>query len=298
MRVLEPSPPAILDDAFFADDPAVGGIADVLPVSGAGQSWAETAAADEASANYARDHWLGPYHQLGAVPANYVAERNDFHRIAFGVVSNARKAANGKFGLRYTYAGFGTPFFGNDEQVRVEGNELVRQIGPGTERTAITTLAAAAAFFGTVANADQAEHDTIELGDLDRPLVTTVATGAFLGHWFGFGTAALEQTRLLGDEGDDVGRIQLWPGHFDPAVEIGNADEGRRATYGVSPGDQGSDEPYLYVGAWGDVDRSNSYWNETTFNGASMGYAELLASRDARQAALDFFAAGYASLHS
>ena len=60
----------------------------------------------------------------------------------------ARRHANGKVGLRYTRHGFGTPFFGDDMQVRVAGAELIVD-EHGDERSApITTLDAAAALVG------------------------------------------------------------------------------------------------------------------------------------------------------
>ena len=94
----------------------------------------------------------------------------------------------------------------------------------------------------------------------------------------------------------DVDRTQLWPGHFDPAIAMGDASADARATFGASPGDADHPEPYLYVGAWGDVDRGDPFWNETAFNGASMGYAELRASDDQLAAALGFFRAGHTRL--
>ncbi len=297
VRVLEPSPPAIVDD-FFADDPAVADNPEaVTPTTAGSTTWSDLAVDDPAIANYARDHWLGAYKALPPVPSGYVAGRNDFHRLGYGVVSNARKAATGKFGLRYTHGGFGTPFFGEDRQVRVEGDVLVVQHGDEVMAEKITTLARAAELAGTVANADQAEHDTIELGELDRMLETSAEVGAFLGDWYGFVTSVLEEVRLLTSAGDDVGRVQLWPGHFDPAIEIGNADAGQRASYGGSPGDADHDEPYLYVGPWGDVDGSDPYWNAVGYTGASLDYADLLVADDARAAAIAFFTRGYELTH-
>ena len=53
------------------------------------------------------------------MPAGFAATRVALHALAERVVAPARQAANGKIGLRYTYRGFGTPFFG-DRQLRVE----------------------------------------------------------------------------------------------------------------------------------------------------------------------------------
>lgn len=94
----------------------------------------------------------------------------------------------------------------------------------------------------------------------------------------------------------DPERVQLWPGHFDPAIAAGDAGSGRRATYGFSPGDHSHDEPYIYVAAWSDVDRSDPFWNETSFNGASLSFDDLASADDHYGAAVAFLTEGYASL--
>jgi len=300
VRVLEPSPPAVTVEPWFADDPTAleGDLDAVTPTSAGAATWDDLVNADAALADYARTHWLGNHKPLAPVPDDYQSSRDDFHRLAYGVISNARKAATGKFGLRYTHGGFGTPFFGADQQVRVEGTELVVQRAGAVSRRPITTLAEAASFAGTVADETQAEHDTIALGDLDRPLDVRADVGAFLGDWFGFATSVLEEARLLGAApDDDVSRVQIWPGHFDPAMEIGSLEAGRRATYGASPGDATHPEPYFYVAAWGDIDRANSYWNDKNFNGGALSYAELQSTSDPKATALDFFGRGYNLLH-
>ena len=77
-------------------------------------------------------------------------------------------------------------------------------------------------------------------------------------------------------------------------MAIGDGAAGQRATYGASPGDATSDEPYLYVGPWGEQDASLPYWNAEGFTGAMLKYSDLRAADDARQAALDFYMQGYA----
>ena len=265
-RVLEPSPPTVTSEPWFADDPvALDGEDAVSPTSAGTRTWDDLAASDPAIAAFAQQHWLGNHKALPAVPADYVSSRDDFHRVAYGVISNARKAANGKFGLRYTAGGFGTPFFGDDEQVRVEGTELIVQRGDTVVAETLTTLARAAEVAGTVANADQAEHDTIELGDLDRALDIREDVGAFLGDWFGFGTSVLEEARLLATApDDDLSRVQMWPGHFDPGLRDGQPR--RRPSgdvRGLTRRRFSHDEPYLYVASWGEIDRSQfEYWND------------------------------------
>lgn len=302
-RVLEPSPPAVQTGPWFADDPAeVGdagreGVNVVTPTSAGDLRWADLSPTDETVAAFCRPRWLANHPPLSAVPDHYPVRRDDLHRLAYGVVSNARKAANGKFGLRWTLGGFGTPFFGDDVQVRVEGRLLVVQSGNGVDAQPITTLRAAADFLGVEATSDQAEHDTVSLGDLDRPLTVDEELVAFIGDWFGMATAALEELRCT-PGGVDPSRVQLWPGHFDPAAELGDAsaDPITRATYGASPGDAAHPEPYLYVGPWGRVDTGDPFWNDTAFTGASLPFAALVGDPDPYDTALDFYRQAHSRL--
>ena len=299
-RVLEPSPPTVNEGPFFADDPVASGIAVgttiVSPVSGSDTTWDEILRERPELAAFARAHWLGARGPLPALPERYPAARNAFHRLAYAVVAEARRHANSKFGLRYTARGFGTPFFGDDEQVRVMGDLVVHQTADGVREIPITTLAEVATALGIEPGTDAAEHDSPPLGDVNEQLAVTAETGIFLGEWFGFAWSVLEELRATPGAVDPE-RPQLWPGHFDPALAIGDPEAGR-ATYGCSPGDHAHDEPYLYVGAWGDVDRTDDYWNETTFNGASLPFSALADSDDPYSVALRFFRAGYEKLNS
>jgi hypothetical protein len=80
--------------------------------------------------------------------------------------------------------------------------------------------------------------------------------------------------------------VQLWPEHFDIAVDFGDDSAARRANFGGSPGDAGHEEPYLYVGPW--QPQAGTFWNESF--GASLSYRQLLAAEDQRGLALEFFA--------
>jgi len=300
--VLEPSPPTVTEAPFFADDPATpdraaaGATKIVTPTSAGDVTWDDLAASSPQLAEFAADHWLGARRHLPAVPDGYPAVRDGFHRLAYSVIAEARRQANTKFGLRYTHGGFGTPFFGNDEQVRVEGSTIVVQRGGTVETAPITSISEAARFVGVEPTTEAAEHDSPELGDVESDLGATEEVGRFLGDWFGFSWAVIEELRLTKDA-VDVERTQLWPGHFDAAIAMGDAEAGTRATFGMSPGDATHDEPYIYVGAWGDVDRSDDYWNETTFNGASLSYSDLRATGDEFAAALEFVRGGYERLN-
>lgn len=298
-RVLEPSAPAIDDGDFFADDPASLGDADpastVRPLSEGDSTWEQLAANDADLAAFARARGLGPWATLGPVPGNYTASRADFHKLAYSVVAAARHQSNGKFGLRFTAGGFGTPFFGNDRQVRMVGNVLVDQEAGEVRTHNPTSINDAAAFLSVDVSTVASEGDVPELGDQDRPLVLDPDTGAFLGNWYAFAVSVLEELRAETAADANPSRVQLWPGHFDPAIEIGNQDKGHRASIGASPGDHNEDEPYLYIGPWGAAPDSD-YWNAEGFTGAVLSYADLIAAEDQRAAALAFYRRGIALL--
>ncbi len=295
-RVLEPSPPAIDDGQFYADDPVNAPVdaARVVSFIGGDRTWHDEVAERPDLEGWAAERWLAGSRRLPPLPEGLVAARTDLHRLATYVVAPARHRANGKFGLRWTLGGFGTPFFGDDVQIRVAGDELIVQEGDSVRSTPITTLAAAAAFIGgEIDPKTAAEHDSPPVGDVDTDLGVSAAVTDFLGSWWGLGTAALEQLRA-DEHSVDPSRVQLWPGHFDPAIEAG--DEDRRASYGASPGDATSDEPYLYVSVWWpdrlSLDTADSYWNADGFVGARLSYADLVTADDQVAAAVEFYRAG------
>ena len=295
-RVLEPSPPAVTEPPWYADDPARApappGTRVVSPVAGGDLTWSELAATVPALAAWCADRWLGAFRRLEPVPPTLAAERADLNRLAFHVMSSARERANGKIALRYTHRGWGTPFFGDDVQVRVEGTRLVVQAGGAVRVAPITTLDAAAELAGVEYEPAKAERfDVPPPIPGDRVLEVSEATVAALTDWYGFATSVLEELRLIGGDDDD-GRVQIWAEHFDAAVDMGDAERGRRASYGASPGDPGHPEPYLYVGPWEKEGLDDPFWNDSAFGGASLPYRDLLAARDQRAAGLGFFARG------
>jgi hypothetical protein len=118
-----------------------------------------------------------------------------------------------------------------------------------------------------------------------------------MAAWFEFGSELLNRLRGYGTGDDDVSEVQIWPEHFDAATELGAEARGRRASYGASPGDAAHPEPYVYVSAWGEIDRSNRYWNDSAFNGASLGYGLLADEVDPVTTALVFLLEGHRILH-
>jgi hypothetical protein len=268
-RVLEPSPPSVTEPPY-ADDPVDPGEVPegrelVSPVHNRGDlTWDEIAAQDPELAPWCADRWLGAWKRLEPLPASFVETRVALHQIAEAVVAPARLPAD-EIALRYTRGGFGTPFFerdGVDCQVRVEHGELVRQTG--TEETR-------------------------------EPLPgVDIAAATALGDFYGLGCSVLEQLRA--DEADgDPSIVQLWPEHFDIAIELGSESAERRANFGFSPGDDDHPEPYLYVGPWS-AEVSGELWNATGFKGAELTYSELIAADDHRRGALDFLRERYRAL--
>lgn len=300
--VLEPAPPADLDPDFFADDPTdPSGLAGtvVSPIGAVGDTtWSDLAASSPDIAAFAADRWVGNFRGLEPLGDHHTATREALHQVAFFAIGPKRHAANGKIGLRFTRGGFGTPFFGHDEQVRVEGDLLIHQTADGVRATPITSVREAAAFLGVpyVVEWFPSFHDPLAPIDPDTELSVDPDASHAIGDWFGFATSVLEELRRT--EGVvDASRVQLWPEHFDPAIEMGSADAGGRASYGASPGDGSSAEPYLYVAPWSGVpDEHDPYWNADGFGGASLSYADLLDAEDQRAVALDFFRNGWRKL--
>jgi hypothetical protein len=208
------------------------------------------------------------------------------HRLTVYAVSPAQRLVNGEIILRALPGGFGTFEFGEGTVVRVDGRELVVD-GPAPSRAPITTLRAAAAQLGIEPDVAQAaEFDVPPPGDLDAPLHVGEQAVADLAGWYAFVTRVLETLRAEAHEADDVSPVRIWPEHFDAAIDLGGEADGRRGTYGGSPGDGHHAEPYLYVSPW--KGRIDPFFDDPGFRGASLGHAELVAADDPTSAALAF----------
>jgi hypothetical protein len=193
---------------------------------------------------------------LEPLPATFQDTRLALHRLAQDVISPAREKETGRIGLRATPGGFGTPFFGEDVRVRVDGGELVRESRQGERREPVD---------GIDADASRA-----------------------LGGWYAFGDSLLEEFRAEAEPAEAPSIVQLWPEHFDIAIELGDEGAGTRANYGFSPGDETHAEPYVYVGPWSAERARGALWNAEGFPGAEIGYTQLLGAPDPRRDALSF----------
>jgi hypothetical protein len=192
--------------------------------------------------------------ELPPLPPTFPQTREELHRVADEVVKPAREKATGEFSLIRTPGGFGTPVFGEGRQVRVEGTELVFREGGEERREAL---------------------------DVDADGAAALAAA------FELGEIVLERLRGEARAGDEPTEPTLWPEHFDIAIEMGYEEAGRRANYGMSPGDEHHPQPYFYVGPW-TAKPEGELWNGKGFAGAEISYEELAAAGDPVEAALDF----------
>lgn len=229
-------------------------------------------------------------HAFPAPPATLIDTRLALHRLATYVIAPVRHEATGRFGLRATPGGFGTPDFGG-RRIRVEGTSLIDERPDGTHIAPITSLAAAAAFLQTdIDPQTAAEHDSPALGDVNADLRIDDAASNWLGEWF---NAAFQALTLVREDAAsvDASEPQLWPGHFDPAIEVG--DEDHRGSYGASPGDHGIAEPYLYLSIWWPdrigVDATDPAWNAPSFTGAVLRVSDFPDGEDPVQVAARFW---------
>jgi len=197
----------------------------------------------------------------------YATTRTELHRVAAHVMARRRFDVTGRFGLRVTPGGFGTPLFGDDEVVRLDGAALLRErrvddrAVTATHTLAGATLRELAAFAEVDLAAEfSAGSDTPDLGDPDAPLQIDAASIAVLAEWYRKGAQAVDDcVARLGDAGD-AAVAQIWPEHFDLGMDV--AVGANRTNLGVSPGDGFSTEPYLYVGPWSaDRPGDDAYWN-------------------------------------
>jgi hypothetical protein len=200
---------------------------------------------------------------LAPLSEKFEATRKALHEVAQKTVSPARLPES-EISLRQTPGGFGTPWFWDKAkfftQVRVDGAELVT---------------------------DREGNETIEKLDVDE------SAARQLGDWYEFAATVLGRVmHECGEPGkgkDDL-LLRLWPEHFDLAFDYATEEEDSAATYGASPGDNTVAAPYIYVGPW--KRREGELWNATNdehgFEGAFLGYAELLEAADPYATAIDF----------
>jgi hypothetical protein len=191
------------------------------------------------------------------------------HLVGVHIVARARQQATGRFSLRMTPGGFGTPEFGADSRrVRVaNGTLIVEADAPGAPSstahaihgTSLRELAALASV--DLAAGLDVGHDTPDMGDPDVPLELDRAGSGAVTEWFGVLAAALDHVIADVPASSGASVARLWPEHFDVAIDVA-AKPDVRVNLGGSPGDAFSGEPYLYVGPWSaDRPGDDGFWN-------------------------------------
>ena len=241
--------------------------------------------------------------ELEPLPGTHTKTREALQRVATHVLARRRAALCGKFGLRATPGGIGTPACGPDhEVVRVAGTRLIREIsGPVARSTSMdltsSTLVDAAALVGVdLSEQFEVGHDTPPLGDPTAKIALDADAAQLVHRWFEFGWTVLDSAiGALGAEAQPS-VVQLWPEHFDAGCDVA-AGPKRRVNLGASPGDSFSVAPYLYVGPWDDARPGDSeYWNAPF--GAVLRYETLRGAPDPVEAGYDFLLRGVERLAS
>lgn len=205
---------------------------------------------------------------LRPLPATFAETRSGLHVVAARVLAVARYQATGHLGLVPLAGGFGIPEAEERRLAIVEG-----QLSDGTRTEPLTTLRAAGAFAGV--DLAVVAHPALEVAaEMDAPLRVDGASAAVLADWYGFCQETLGALTATADANDAPSAIQLWPEHFDLAMELGEA--GYRANFGGSPGDEFHGDPYLYIGPH--ERRQGTFWNVPF--GAILTYDELLDGND------------------
>lgn len=82
-------------------------------------------------------------------------------------------------------------------------------------------------------------------------VVSDPAAMAALANWFGLGDSLL---REVADSWPHATPVRVWPHHLDVGSVLplgaGHGEEASSLGIGLSPGDDGIDQPYFYVTAW------------------------------------------------
>jgi hypothetical protein len=162
------------------------------------------------------------------------------------------QATGNEIALEPRPGGFGTPDLPGGGWTGVADGEVV---APDGGRARITSLRAAAEHVGLAGAAELP----------DEPLAVDPGAAAALAQLFARAEDALRALLADAAADEEPSEIQLWPEHFDIAIELGPGDA--RATYGVSPGDAEHADPYAYVAPW-TAPPDGPLWQAEGFTGA------------------------------
>ncbi len=242
------------------------------------------------------------------LPDDWPTQRETLRRVATHVIARAQAEVTGNFALMPLPGGFGTPQFGPDRQrVRMAGGSLfVEQVeanpdGTSTARTDVHMVAGSTVrelcerMSLDVGLEFSVGGDTPPLGDPDEMLALDSDATTVLGDWWALGQRAMDiAIASLPDPRASV--VRLWPEHFDVGLDLAvdpATKPGVRINLGAAAGDDFHQEPYLYVGPWGDERPGpREFWNAPF--GATLGFGELDAADNPLHTATEFFLHGIA----
>ncbi|MCO4771804.1 MAG: hypothetical protein KDA24_17365 [Deltaproteobacteria bacterium] len=178
------------------------------------------------------------------------------------------------------------------------GDEVLAQ-----RAVAGSTLAEARAWLRSAAVAAGLEDKDVESATWEMPAAPVLDGAPFtqsssadleqLSRWFRFAASAIEAVAAA-QSGASTTRV--WPHHFDIATLITldpdkDAEEARSVGVGLSPGDGGIAEPYVYVTPWpapsdwvGPELPAGGIWHTEGWFGAVLRGGLLVDSSDARAA--------------
>ena len=202
----------------------------------------------------------------------FAATRASWHGLAEHVLARARWEATGHIGLRADPEGVATPYYDDERRALLTAAGIEREQYGERAVAPITTLAAAAAWIDVTPGTPRDVYTPTTPFEPDAPLFVDAAATAVLARWYAFAHDVLQRWRVE-HRSDEPSLVQLWPEHFDVAVDLGDTDAGTRANYGASPGDAAITEPYLYVGPWSMDGRDDLFWNQPW--GAALPYGAL-----------------------
>lgn len=220
---------------------------------------------------------------------SFIGTRLMLHQVASHILARARHRATGRFGLRATPGGFGTPGFGEPPTVlRLAGSQLIREVAKESASVAVngSTLGELAMFAGVdLAVPFSAGDDTPSPWDPDVHLELDEESTRIIADWYGLGWTVLDSVAATFPKGSPS-VVQLWPEHFDAACDF-DVGNGRRVTVGFSPGDNYEPGPYLYVGPWDrELLAADAYWSAPF--GISLSRREVLTADRRSETCTDF----------
>ncbi|MGY1833076.1 hypothetical protein ACI8AA_21895 [Geodermatophilus sp. SYSU D01180] len=202
-------------------------------------------------------------------PPALATTRHSWHLLAEHVLAAGQFAASGTIRLRPHPGGLATTRGIGGRQLAVVADRLVVVDGDARHQHPLTTLGAAADVAGVQLGL-HGSYSPATVADPDAPLPVDAAAAHRLAAWFALGDAALRRFATgLGTPAEPV----LWPEHLDLAITLDAVN------YGVSPGDDATPEPYLYVGPHEGPPSGDPFWNAPF--GALVGAGRIRTPDDA-----------------